>query len=61
MDEIIYLKKRLSAIIAEHTGKSMEQITEDSDRDFYMSAEEACEYGLVDSVVNPKNLVAAGS
>lgn len=58
-NEIIYLKKRLSEIIAEHTGKTIEQITEDSDRDFYMSAEEASAYGLVDQVVNPKNLATA--
>ena len=58
-NEIIYLKKRLSAIISEHTGKTVQQITEDSDRDFYMSADEAAAYGLVDSVVSPKNLAAA--
>jgi ATP-dependent Clp protease protease subunit len=58
-NEIIYLKKRLSEIIAHHTGKTLEQITEDSDRDFYMSAQEAVVYGLVDSVVSPKNLARA--
>lgn len=55
-NEIIYLKKKLSEIIAHHTGKSLSQITEDSDRDFYMSAQEAVAYGLVDSVVTAKNL-----
>ena len=60
-NEIIYLKRRLSEIIAEHTGKTVEKITEDSDRDFYMSAEEAAAYGLVDSVVSPKNLVKVPS
>jgi ATP-dependent Clp protease protease subunit len=58
-NEIIYLKKRLSEIIAHHTGKTLDQITEDSDRDFYMSAQEAVVYGLVDSVVSPKNLARA--
>jgi len=52
--EILYLKKRLSEILAHHSGKSLEQILEDSDRDFYMSAEEAAEYGLIDQVVGIK-------
>ena len=49
--EIIFLKRRLSEILADHTGKSLEQIIEDSDRDFYMSGQEAVDYGLIDQVV----------
>jgi ATP-dependent Clp protease protease subunit len=49
--EILRLRDRLNAILAFHTGKSLEAITKDSDRDFFMSAEEACKYGLVDSVL----------
>jgi ATP-dependent Clp protease protease subunit len=45
------LKKRLNRILSEHTGKSIEQVERDADRDYYMSAKEACEYGLVDQVV----------
>src|SRR5579862_5179842 len=45
------LKKRLIRIIAQHTGKSEEQVRNDSDRDYYMTAAEAREYGLVDEVV----------
>ncbi len=45
------LKKRLIRILADHTGKTEEQVKFDSDRDYYMSAEEAKEYGLVDEVV----------
>lgn len=54
--EILYLKKRLHEIMAEHTGQSIEKITKDSDRDFYMSSEEARDYGLIDEVVLPKKL-----
>jgi ATP-dependent Clp protease protease subunit len=49
--EILRLRDRLNAILAFHTGKSLEAITKDSDRDFFMSADEACKYGLVDSVL----------
>ena len=45
------LKKRLTRILADHTGKSQEQVKADSDRDYYMTAAEAAEYGLVDHVV----------
>ncbi|MFH1737501.1 MAG: ATP-dependent Clp protease proteolytic subunit, partial [bacterium] len=52
--EIIEIKQRLNNILAQHTGQPVEQITEDSDRDFFMSAEEAKEYGLIDSIYAPK-------
>lgn len=52
--EIIYLKKRLNEIMAACTGKSIEKIAFDSERDFYMSPLEAKEYGLIDEVVAPK-------
>jgi ATP-dependent Clp protease protease subunit len=52
--EILYLKKRLSEILSMHTGKSYESIIDDSDRDFYMSAEEAVKYGLIDQVLSLK-------
>jgi ATP-dependent Clp protease protease subunit len=55
-EEIMWLKKRLYEILALHTGKSIEQIEDDADRNYWMSAEEAEEYGLVDNVLNPKNL-----
>ncbi len=50
-NEIIYLKKRLNGLLADHTGQSMERIVEDTDRDRYMSAEDAVKYGLIDKVV----------
>ena len=48
------LKKRLNGILSHHTGKSVEQVERDADRDKYMTAEEACAYGLVDEVVKPR-------
>jgi ATP-dependent Clp protease protease subunit len=54
------LEKRLNGILAHHTGKSVEQIEKDADRDNYMSAAEAAEYGLVDKVLqNQKQLPGA--
>jgi ATP-dependent Clp protease, protease subunit len=53
--EFMYkLKKRLTRILAEHTCKSEEQVKADSDRDYYMSAQEAKDYGLVDEVVKSR-------
>jgi ATP-dependent Clp protease, protease subunit len=49
--EILRWRKTLSEVIARHTGKAQEQIDKDSDRDYYMSALEAKEYGIVDHVV----------
>lgn len=49
--EIIYLKQRLNTLLAGHTGKDIKNIEEDTDRDNYMSAEEAVRYGLIDKVV----------
>jgi len=54
--EIMWLKKRLYEILALHTDKEIEQIEKDADRNYWMSAEEAEAYGLVDNVLNPKNL-----
>ncbi len=48
------LKKRLTRILAHHTGKSEDQVKNDSDRDYYMTAGEAAEYGLVDHVVQSR-------
>lgn len=46
------LKKRLIKILSHHTGQDEKKVHDDSDRDYYMSAEEAKAYGLVDEVVN---------
>ncbi len=49
--EIIRMQQKLREVIAKHTGQTMEKITHDTDRDFYLSAEDAVEYGLVDEIL----------
>lgn len=49
---ILRVKERLNKILSENTGKSFEQITKDTDRDNYMFADEAVEYGLIDKVIS---------
>jgi ATP-dependent Clp protease protease subunit len=49
--EILYLRERLNQILAEKTGRSIEQIARDTDRDNFMSAEQAAEYGMIDKVL----------
>lgn len=49
--EILYLRHRLNTIMAERTGQTVEQIAKDTDRDRFLSAEEATEYGLIDKVL----------
>jgi ATP-dependent Clp protease protease subunit len=50
-EQIIKLKKRLNKILAERTGQSLEKIERDTDRDFFMSAHDAKEYGIIDEVI----------
>jgi ATP-dependent Clp protease protease subunit len=50
--EILYLRSRLNEMLAQHTGQSVETIAGDTDRDNFMSAEEAVKYGMVDSVLS---------
>ena len=49
--EIIKIKKELYTIISEHTGQSYEKVLQDGDRDFWMTAEEAKEYGMIDEIL----------
>lgn len=51
--EILRLKERLNEILAESTGQKVEEIIKDTERDFYMSADQAVEYGLIDKVLTP--------
>lgn len=53
--EIIKTREHLNALIAEETGKPIEKITADSDRDFWMSADEAREYGLIHKIIRSMN------
>ena len=52
--EILLLRSKLNELMAKHTGRSLEEITRDFDRDRYMSAEEAVEYGIIDHVVTKR-------
>jgi ATP-dependent Clp protease protease subunit len=52
--EILKLRHRMNEILASHTGRDVEQIAEDTERDYYMSAEEARDYGIVDVVVSER-------
>jgi len=52
--EIVRLRSSLNNILAEHTGNDIDRIEKDADRDFFMSAQEACDYGLVDSVLTSR-------
>ena len=49
--EILYLRSKLNELMAKHTGQSVEQVEKDTDRDRFMSADEAKEYGLIDTVI----------
>jgi ATP-dependent Clp protease protease subunit len=50
-EEILKMKRKINEILAKHTGKPIEQIERDTDRDYYMSAEEAKEYGIIDQIL----------
>lgn len=50
--EILRMKDELNGLLAKHTGQDVEKIKEDTERDNFMSATEACEYGLVDKVIS---------
>ena len=52
--EILKLRERLNKILAKHTGQSLKKIEKDTDRDYYMSAEEAKAYGIVDEIIETR-------
>lgn len=54
-ENILKIKARLNKILAENTGKSVEEVAKDTERDNYMSAEEAVAYGLIDAVIKDHN------
>jgi ATP-dependent Clp protease protease subunit len=57
--EILYLRSKMNELMAKHTGRPVEQIERDTDRDRFMSAEEAKEYGLIDSVIVQQRAIEA--
>ena len=54
-NEVLALKRRLNEIMAKHTGQTIKQIEDDLERDNFMSAEKAVEYGLIDTVLAARN------
>jgi ATP-dependent Clp protease, protease subunit len=56
--EAIALKRRMEEIIAQHTGQPLEAVSEDMERDYFMTAEEAKAYGIIDTVI--ANRIASG-
>lgn len=58
--EILYIKGKLNQLLAQHTGQSLERIEADTERDFFMSADEAKNYGLIDQVISRQNIPTPG-
>jgi ATP-dependent Clp protease protease subunit len=52
--QIMKIKDKINRILAKHTGQPLEKIEKDTDRDFYLTAQEAKDYGLIDEVIQPK-------
>ena len=57
-EEILKTREEINEILALHTGRPLDVITNDTDRDFWLSAEEAVEYGAIDAVLKPRQLEA---
>ena len=55
---IVQMREQLNEILAEHTGKSLEKVTTDTERDYWMLADEAVEYGVIDSILSRRELAA---
>lgn len=53
--ELLRIKNKINEILSYHTGQPIEKIEKDTDRDFFMTAEEALEYGLIDKVIRPED------
>ncbi len=54
-EELLRMRDLINRILAEHTGKTIKKIVKDTDRDYFMSAEEAVAYGLIDRIIPPKS------
>jgi ATP-dependent Clp protease protease subunit len=57
--EVLATTKRMAQIVAHHSGKALDEVERDIDRDYYMTAEEARQYGIVDAVIAPRRGVSA--
>ncbi len=60
-EELLRMRDLLTRILSEHTGKSQKQITKDTDRDYFMTAEQAVEYGLIDRIILPRTQTGPAS
>jgi ATP-dependent Clp protease protease subunit len=58
--EILKIRDTINRIMAKHTGQPLEQIEKDSERDFFMNAEEAVKYGIVDKVITQREMTPHG-
>ncbi len=58
---IVQMREQLNEILAEHTGKSVEKVTIDTERDYWMLADEAVEYGVIDSILTRRELTAVSA
>jgi ATP-dependent Clp protease protease subunit len=56
--EVLSTTKRMAQIIAHHSGRPLEQVEADIDRDYYLTAQEAVDYGLIDAVIQPRRGIA---
>ncbi|MFB2880729.1 ATP-dependent Clp endopeptidase proteolytic subunit ClpP [Floridanema aerugineum] len=59
--EILYHKRKLNELLAYHTGQPLDKVEVDTDRDFFMSAAEAKDYGLIDQVITKQNIPLSGN
>ncbi|QNP28083.1 ATP-dependent Clp endopeptidase proteolytic subunit ClpP [Cylindrospermopsis curvispora] len=59
--EILYIKANLNQLMSKHTGQPLERIEADTERDFFMSPQEAKDYGLIDQVISRQNLPSSGT
>lgn len=55
-EEILRLRRNLNQILAKHTGQPLERIEHDTDRDFFMDAQQAREYGIIDEIIQPRQM-----
>ena len=57
--EVLSLTRRMSEIIAHHSGQPLERVAQDIDRDYYMTSEEARDYGIIDDIILPRRGLCA--
>jgi ATP-dependent Clp protease protease subunit len=59
--EVLATTKRMAEIIAHHSGRTLEQVSRDIDRDYFMTPGEAMEYGIIDDIIEPRRGLSASS